>query len=142
MEEPEAAGARRGPSIALRMTLWYAVFSFAMITAAAGILYWTLARGMYDEDLRDLADNLNNARLLLASAPSGWVLPQTAQRPPWAPRQQPQILLRVLDAAATTLTETPGMAQQLRHRRAGSSPPFPHSEKTDTRSSLTWASHS
>ena len=113
MEEPEAAGARRGPSIALRMTLWYAVFSFAMITAAAGILYWTLARGMYDEDLRDLADNLNNARLLLASAPSGWVLPQTAQRPPWAPRQQPQILLRVLDAAATTLTETPGMAQQL-----------------------------
>src|SRR6185437_7619763 len=70
-------------------------------------------RGMYDEDLRDLADNLNNARLLLASAPSGWVLPQTAQRPPWAPRQQPQILLRVLDASATTLTETLGMAQQL-----------------------------
>lgn len=113
MDEAKVAGARRGPSIALRMTLWYAVFSFTMITAAAAILYATLARGMYDEDLRDLADNLNNARLLLGSAPSGWVLRQAEQRPPWAPRQQPQILLRVLDAAATTLTETPGMADQL-----------------------------
>jgi len=111
MREP--TGTRRRTSIALRMTLWYAVFSFAMITAAAGILYWTLDRGMYDEDLRDLADNLNNARLLLGSAPSGWVLRQTEERPPWAPRQQPQIYLRVLDAAAPTLTETPGMATQL-----------------------------
>jgi two-component system, OmpR family, heavy metal sensor histidine kinase CusS len=109
MREPGAADARRGPSIALRMTLWYAVFSFAMITAAAGILYWTLARGMYDEDVRDLADNLNNARLLLGSAPSGWVLRPTEARPPWAPAQQPQIFLRVLDATGTTLTQTPGM---------------------------------
>lgn len=107
------AHARQGLSIALRMTLWYALVSFALILGAAGLLYWTVVRGLYDEDLRDLADNLNNARLLLRSAPTDWALQPLELRPSWAPAQQPQIYLRVLNAAGRTLTETPGMAHEL-----------------------------
>ena len=104
---------RRRWSIALRMTLWYAVFSFALISVAGGILYWTLYKSMYEEDLRDLADILNNAQLLLRSAPVGWTLQASNGRPALAPPREHQIYLRVLDAAAKTLTETPGMTIEL-----------------------------
>ncbi|HUZ72346.1 MAG TPA: histidine kinase dimerization/phospho-acceptor domain-containing protein [Stellaceae bacterium] len=100
-------------SIALRLTLWYALSAFALIVVATGLLYWVLVNSMYQEDLRDLADNLNNALLLLPSSRTVPVEGLTEQRPSWAPPHQPEIYLRVLDAGAHTLTETPGMAQQL-----------------------------
>ncbi|WGS22961.1 MULTISPECIES: hypothetical protein [unclassified Bradyrhizobium] len=57
-------------SIASRMTLWYALSSFALVAVATGLLYWVLVDALYREDYRDLADNLNNARLLLQSSPT------------------------------------------------------------------------
>ncbi|HEV7139049.1 MAG TPA: heavy metal sensor histidine kinase [Steroidobacteraceae bacterium] len=104
---------RSGWSIALTMTLWYALFSFGVMALAAGILYWTLAQSMYEEDVRDLADNLNNARLLLRSAPADWTLHPEGRRPAWAPPHQPEIYLRVLRADGRVLTETPGMSREL-----------------------------
>ena len=108
----DKAGSRphRAPSIALRMTIWYALSAFALIFVATGMLYWVMFTSMYQEDLRDLADNLNNARLLLRSSPPAQLVQSRDQRPPWAP---PEIYLRVLDANARTLIETPGMANQL-----------------------------
>lgn len=100
-------------SIALRLTLWYALSAFALIVVATGLLYLALVNSMYQEDLRDLADNLNNALLLLPSSPTSEFQRLPEQRPSWAPPHQPEIYLRVLDAGAHTLTETPGMAQQL-----------------------------
>lgn len=113
MLKPSAAPRRSSWSIALTMTLWYALFSFCVMAVAAGILYWTLVQSMYQEDVRDLADNLNNARLLLRSAPGSWTLRIPEVRPAWAPRDQPEIFLRVLDAHGKTLTETPGMSRQV-----------------------------
>jgi two-component system heavy metal sensor histidine kinase CusS len=113
MLERAHAAPRSGWSIALTMTLWYALFSFGVMAVAAGILYWTLVQSMYEEDLRDLADNLNNARLLLRSAPVTWDLRPPDRRPSWAPPGQPQIYLRVLAADARTLTETPGMSREV-----------------------------
>ena len=104
---------RSGWSIALTMTLWYALFSFGVMAVAAGILYWTLVQSMYEEDLRDLADNLNNASLLLHSAPADWILHPADRRPSWAPRGQPEIYLRVLDGNGRVMTETPGMSRQI-----------------------------
>lgn len=104
---------RNGWSIALTMTLWYALFSFGVMAVAAGILYWTLVQSMYEEDVRDLADNLNNARLLLRAAPADWILHPPDRRPAWAPRGQPEIYLRVLGAAGRVLTETPGMSREI-----------------------------
>ena len=100
-------------SIAVRLTLWYALSAFALIVVATGLLYWVLVNSMYQEDLRDLADNLNNALLLLPSSPTAPFEGSPEQRPLWAPPHQPEIYMRVLDAGAHTLTETPGMAQQL-----------------------------
>lgn len=104
---------RRTLSIALRMTVWYALSAFALIFVATGLLYWVLVDSMYHEDLRDLADNLNNARLLLGASPTDQFSKATQPRPSWAPPQQPEIYLRVLDSAGRTLTETPGLADQL-----------------------------
>lgn len=111
----DKAGSRtqRALSIALRMTIWYALSAFALIFVATGLLYWVLVNSMYQEDLRDLADNLNNARLLLRSSPTGLFVQSPEQRPSWAPPHQPEIYLRVLDGDAQTLTETPGMADEL-----------------------------
>ncbi|MDE2165957.1 MAG: heavy metal sensor histidine kinase [Alphaproteobacteria bacterium] len=113
---PEAAATarpRRTLSIALRMTAWYALSAFALIFVATGLLYWVLVDSMYHEDLRDLADNLTNARLLLSASPSGQFARPLQPRPSWAPSHQPEIYLRVLDSAARTLTETPGLSAQL-----------------------------
>ncbi|HTT02883.1 MAG TPA: heavy metal sensor histidine kinase [Steroidobacteraceae bacterium] len=110
--EPRAP-APRSLSIALRLTLWYALFTFTLVFVTAGLLYFTVVNSLYEEDLRDLADNLNNARLLLRSVPPGAALPPLQERPSWAPPQQPQIYLRVLDSQGRTLTETPGMGREL-----------------------------
>lgn len=115
LEAPAGSGPRRYRplSIVSRMTLWYALSSFVLIATATGLLYWMLVDTMYREDIRDLADNLNNARLLLQSSPTIRLPTSNEQRPSWAPRHQPEIYLRVLDSDARTLTETPGMAEEL-----------------------------
>jgi two-component system heavy metal sensor histidine kinase CusS len=117
-KEPDVTG-RDGPaprrtlSIALRMALWYALSAFTLIAVATGALYSVLTNTMYQEDLRDLADNLNNARLLLHSSTPEQFAPSAQERPSWAPPHQPEIYLRVLDSNARTLTETPGMGEEL-----------------------------
>lgn len=123
--EPEVANKAqprswRSVSIAVRMTLWYALSAFALIVVATGLLYWVLVNSMYREDLRDLADNLDNALLLLPSSSTTQFNWTAEHRPSWAPPHQPEIYLRVLDAGAHTLIETPGMAEQL--------PPPTHAE--------------
>jgi two-component system heavy metal sensor histidine kinase CusS len=100
----------RAPSIAFRMIIWFVPSAFVLIFLATGTLYWVLASELYQEDLRDLADNLYNARLLLR-LPAPMQLGQSPDpRPSWAPQQQPEIFLRVLDVDAGTVIETPGMA--------------------------------
>lgn len=106
-------GPRRAMSIALRMTVWYALSAFALVLVATGLLYWVLVTSMYQEDVRDLADNLNNARLLLMSSPPGRLIEPLDRRPSWAPSHQPEIYLRVLDQNASIVVETPGMSDEL-----------------------------
>lgn len=114
LDPVEALGFTGRPlSIALRMTLWYALSAFALVFVTTGLLYWVLVNSLYQEDLRDLADNVNNARLLLLSSPGEQVPKFTDQRPAWAPQQQPEIYLRVLGADAQVITETPGMSDEL-----------------------------
>jgi two-component system heavy metal sensor histidine kinase CusS len=98
-------------SVALTMTIWYALLSSGVIASATAVLYWALVQALYQEDLRDLTDIVNNARLLLRSAPAAWTLqpgPSLLE-----PHQAPEIYLRVLDASARTITETAGMSAEL-----------------------------
>jgi two-component system heavy metal sensor histidine kinase CusS len=108
-----AAGAQghRATSIALRMTLAYALFTFTLVFLSGGLLYLTLVTSLDNEDMRDLADNLGNARLLLHGADG--TPPPRLLRPSWAPAGQPEIYLRLLDSQGRVLTETPGMAVEL-----------------------------
>jgi len=113
MAAGKVSAPHRTLSIALRMALWYALSAFTLIAVATGALYSVLTTTMYQEDLRDLADNLNNARLLVRSSAPGQFASSPQPRPSWAPPHQPEIYLRVLDSSGRTLTETPGMAGEL-----------------------------
>lgn len=104
---------RRPTSIALRMTVWYVLSAFALIFAATGLLYWVLVNGMYREDLHDLADNLENARLLLHASPSGELAGPLAARPGGSSRHRPELFVRLLDGDGRTLLETPGLGGEL-----------------------------
>src|SRR5262249_36566628 len=72
-----------------------------------------LKSSLYQENLRDLADNVRNAQLLLGSSSPRQLLQSPDQRPSWAPPRQAEIYLRVLDQNARTVVETPGMAKEL-----------------------------
>ena len=110
-----SAPGRRGHrplSIALRMTVWYALSSLALIFTATGVLYWVLVTTMYEEDLRDLTDVTNNALVVAQSASPGELLAPDSGAG-WAQRRAPQIYIRVLDANGRVSAETPGMAAEL-----------------------------
>lgn len=112
-----AAGVRlrkkRPISIALRMTVWYALSAFMLIFLATGVLYWVLVTNLEREDIRVLEDNLSNVRLLLRSLPPGTLPEQRGQEAPWPPGQQPQVYFRILNDGARVVLETPGMSNEL-----------------------------
>jgi len=105
--------ARWPPSIALRMTAWYALSAFVLIFGATGFLYLVLASNLEQEDIRILTDTLNNARASLHSALSDGMSYQPEHALAWASGQQPQVELRILDLNATILIETPGMSAEV-----------------------------
>ena len=113
MNESTQSRTRPPFSIALRMAVWYALSAFALVFAATGFLYWVLATNLEQEDIRVLEDNLNNARLLLQASPPSVLATQHGLEPASPHEQQPQLYIRVLNANAQTLVETPGMSREL-----------------------------
>jgi two-component system heavy metal sensor histidine kinase CusS len=103
----------RPPSIALRMTAWYVLSAFAMVLVATSLLYWVLVNGMYQEDRHDLTDNLQNAILLLGVS-RGSGLPGSIPFEQSRTQHRADIYVRVIDGNGRTLTQTPGMAEQIR----------------------------
>ncbi len=100
-------------SIAVRITIWYALSAFALVSAATGFLYWALASNLKQEDSRVLFDNLQNLRLLLKASPqTGPATPRT-QAEDSAAGEQPHIYVRVLDYGGRILFETPGMSHEV-----------------------------
>lgn len=94
------------------MTLWYVLSAFALVIVATSLLYWVLVNGMYQEDQRDLADNLENAILLLGASHDG-ELSASLQRAR-TPQHRADIYVRVIDYDGRTLLQTPGMSEQVR----------------------------
>lgn len=104
---PGAAGRERRPlSIALRMSLWYALSGFALVAIATGFLYWVLASNLQREDARFEADELSNIRLLLTSLPVS-----RAPSLPAAVDQDRELYVRLIDRTGAVRLETPGMAE-------------------------------
>ncbi len=103
----------RRPSIALRLTVWYALSALALIFLATGFLYWVLVTNLEREDNQELADNLANVRLLLQSPASGASPVRADETLGWPQQREPQMYLRILDDSARILVETPGMSREL-----------------------------
>lgn len=99
-------------SIALRLTVWYAVSAFILIVAATGFLYWFLATNLEQEDIDVLRDNLRNVALLARNA-TGAVSVQPYKEIGPTPTQSSQSYFRVLDINGRTILETPGMSDEL-----------------------------
>jgi two-component system heavy metal sensor histidine kinase CusS len=60
---------RRPWSLAVRLTVWYAVVTFALVFAATGYLYWGLARNLDKEDDQFLVDKVTAIRRVLEERP-------------------------------------------------------------------------
>jgi two-component system heavy metal sensor histidine kinase CusS len=56
-------------SLAVRLTVWYAGSSFALVLAATAVLYWALAGNLDREDDEALADKVRAVRAILAERP-------------------------------------------------------------------------
>lgn len=105
---------RRPLSIALRMTIWYALSAFTLIFLATGFLYWVLATNLVREDDRTLADSLDNLRLLAHAFLSGTPAVHSELPLAWPRRQQmPQSYFRILDGSGRILVETPGLSDEI-----------------------------
>ena len=110
-----AAGPRnpaRSLSIALRLTVWYALSAFALVFAATAFLYWVLVTNLVREDARFLADELDNVRLILRGAPEGaWR--SGATLPARSSRGRRELYIRLLDRQGAVVLETRGMRRVL-----------------------------
>jgi len=101
-------------SIVARMTAWYAGSALVLILAATGFLYWVLATSFDAEDRHTLANTVTDLRLLLRASPVELRLSETGAIGAGHTLRQPQeIWVRVVDAEARTLLESPGMSRAL-----------------------------
>lgn len=99
-------------SIALRMTLFYATSSFALVVVATTSLYWALNINLEREDAQSLQNDLQNLRLVMSAAPPIAASAASTEQDLAFPSRQ-EIYVRLLDPRGDTLYETPGMSAQL-----------------------------
>jgi two-component system, OmpR family, heavy metal sensor histidine kinase CusS len=100
-------------SLAARLTAWYGISAFVLLTVAAAFLYWTLVSNLDREDDEFLTDKIH----LLQTHFRGQAADERLirQEVEWEPaaRRYVVVYLRILDGAGQTLMETPGMGEIL-----------------------------
>src|SRR5437899_8737694 len=94
-------------SLATRLTAWYGLSAFVLIALASTFLYWTLVSNLDREDDEFLADKIQVLQELLRERPQDQRL--LREEVEWEPavRQYGLVYVRILDAAARTIVETP-----------------------------------
>ena len=100
--EPRVAPSAHG-SIALRLTLWYALLSVLLVASAGSILYWVLADCLRRDDDQWLSGQIAQTRSILNGPPS-----DTTAQLDKVYRETvmlPGSILRVLDADGAILIE-------------------------------------
>jgi len=102
--------ASRGPgSLALRLTLWFTGSSFALITAATGFFYLSLATNLDREDDEFLADQALILRGLLREGTDDAAGIHQEVEFESSVRRHASLYVRILDETLRTVVETPGM---------------------------------
>ncbi len=112
MSSTTRAESGRG-SLALRLTLWYSIFSYGLILAATAYLYWALAKNLDREDDGVLQDQIHILQVLLREHPEDSAGIRQEVEVESGARQHSRIYIRILDETGRTIAETPGMAQKL-----------------------------
>jgi two-component system, OmpR family, heavy metal sensor histidine kinase CusS len=99
----------RSWSLATRLTVWYALSSFALFLVGSLVLYFALVRNLDEEDDLYLTDQIHVIRLLLRERPDDVeALNQEVDLEVGA-RRHAKIYIRVLDEKRRSIAETPVM---------------------------------
>lgn len=103
-------GDRGRGSLAVRLTLWYSLFSFGLILATTAYLYWALARNLDREDDGVLLDQIRILKVILREHPEDSAGLRQEVELESGIRQHSQMFIRILDETGRTIAESPGMA--------------------------------
>ena len=107
-------GRRSRPwSLGARLTVWYAVSAFALVTIVTGLLYWTLVDSLDRQDDRFLANNIQVLHGLLRNPSGGMAALRQEVAWEFAFRQYAEVYVRILDDQGRVVVETPEMDQEL-----------------------------
>jgi two-component system, OmpR family, heavy metal sensor histidine kinase CusS len=106
-------GVGRPGSLAMRMTLWYALSAFALVLTASGFLYRALSDGLNHEDDVLLSQKLQNltTRMKDPTVDLDDLREFVNELPVWY--RNTSFWTRILDGQGRLLTESPGMSQTL-----------------------------
>lgn len=116
--------------MAVRLTVWYAAVTFALVLAATSYLYWALALNMDREDTQFLRDKVTAVRRVMEQSPDDrsdleqYVLAASTGR----------LFVRVRPGSDGQVVESPGMNSVLpaaRFPAVDSPPPYESSEEVE-----------
>lgn len=96
-------------SIAARLSILFFFSTTALLTATAGILYWTFATGLEKERAQFLADNVHVLQTILRDHPDDRELLVKEVQEEGPAHQFFRFFVRVLDASGALITQTPGI---------------------------------
>src|SRR6516225_9979404 len=99
----------RGWSLAVRLTIWYAVASIGLTVITIGVLYWGLAGNLNRSEDLFLADKVHVLRAILRDRPGDIEGLREEVELESAARQYAQFYVRLLDGEGRPSLVTPGM---------------------------------
>ena len=104
---------KRRWSLAMRLTMWYAGSTFAIVVATTAILYWAFVSNIDRQDDQFLIDEAHIIQDLLVERPE--YIDAIRQEIEWeaAARRYAKVYERLLDSNGQTIVETPDMTRQL-----------------------------
>ena len=95
-------------SLANRLTVWFIVSTFCLVSTVTGILYWSMTRSLTHEDSLFMFDKIQTVVRLLDSQTGNSRFLKDRVENEWVERQFDRAYVRVLDSSGKVITETPG----------------------------------
>ena len=102
MSSTTRAESGRG-SLAVRLTLWYSVFSFGLLLAATAYLYWALAKNLDREDDGILQDQIHILQVLVREHPDESEGIRQEVEVESGARKHSRIYIRILDESGRSI---------------------------------------
>jgi two-component system heavy metal sensor histidine kinase CusS len=100
---------RGATSLAIRITVWYASSTFALVATVTGFLYWFLVKNLDSEADRLLAESLHGLEIVLRTTPQDGEALRNEMSWEWSQDPHARVFARVLDERGAVVAETPGM---------------------------------